>query len=123
MRSIRIDYVGFHDALMTPDPGSPRAEPEVQPTELFGLTGLRAQPRERVPIRTRASGVTRAAWRLPIASDQGTGAIVMVEASPQESYYRGEGIFLGWAQERLAAVHDALLPKCDEPPFDMPQLG
>ena len=115
--------MGFHDALMTPDPGSPGAEPDAQTTELFGLTGLRAQPRERVPIRTRASGVTRAAWRLPIASDQGTGAIVMVETSPQESHYRGEGLFLGWAQERLAALHDALLPKSDESPFELPQLG
>ena len=108
---------------MTPDPGSPRAEPKEQATELFGLTGLRAQPRERVPIRTRASGVTMSAWRLEIACDQGTGAIVMVQASSQESYYRGEGLFLGWAQERLAAVHDALLPRSDEPPFEVPQLG
>lgn len=98
-------------------------EPDAQTTERFGLTGLRAQPRERVPIRTRGSGVTTAAWRLEISSDQGTGAIVMVEATPQESYYRGEGLFLGWAQDRLAAVHDAMLPKSDESSFDMPQLG
>jgi hypothetical protein len=108
---------------MTPDPGSSRAEPKEQETELFGLTGLRAQPRERVPIRTRASGVTTSAWRLEIASDQGTGAIVMVEASPGESYYRGEGQFLGWAQERLAALHDALRPRSDQPSIDLPQLG
>ncbi|SRR5712691_1181674 len=108
---------------MTLDSGSSPGEAKEQTTQRFGLTGVRAAPRARAPIRTRGSGVTTSAWRLEIAADQGTGAIVSVEVSPQESHYRGEGLFLGWTQERLAAVHDALLPKSDEPPFDMPQLG
>jgi hypothetical protein len=108
---------------MTPDPGASRTEAKEQATALSGLTSLHAGPRERVPIRTRASGVTTSAWRLEIAADQGTGAIVIIEVSPQESHYRGEGLFLGWTQERLAAVHDALWPRSDEPGFDLPQLG
>jgi hypothetical protein len=91
--------------------------------ELFGLTGLCAGARERVPVRTRGSGVTTSAWRLEVVADQGTGAIVLVEISPRESHCRGEGLFFGWPPERLAAVHDALLPRPDEPGFDLPQLG
>jgi hypothetical protein len=76
-----------------------------------------------MPIRTRASGVTQSAWRLAVACDQGTGTIVLAEVSPQRSCYRGDGIFLGWPQEKLAAVYVALQPQRDEPPFELPQLG
>jgi hypothetical protein len=107
---------------MTGDPGAPRAEPASSPAPL-GLTGLRAGARERVPIRTRASSLTRSAWRVEVACDQGTGAIVVVEVSPQESYYRGEGLFLGWPQERLAAVQEALRPRADDSGPDLLQLG
>jgi hypothetical protein len=104
---------------MAVDPGASPAETK----DLSGLTGLCAKPRERLPIRTRSSGVTQSAWRLEVSCDQGTGAIVVAEVSPRESYYRGEGVFLGWTQEELAAVHDALLRRSDEPPFELPQLG
>ena len=39
--------------------------------EMFGLTGLKAGARERVPVRTRGSGATTSAWRLEIVADQG----------------------------------------------------
>jgi len=108
---------------MTPDPVSSHAEPAEQGIELFGLTGLRAQARERVPIRTRASGLTTSAWRLEITCDQGRGAVVRVEVSPQEAHFRGDGLFLGWSPQQLAALHDALLSRSAEASFDVPQLG
>ena len=105
---------------MTLDPDAPPSE---RIKERFGLTGSLGKPRERVPIRTRGSGATLSAWRLEVACDQGQGVIVVAEVSPEESYYRGEGLFLGWPQDKLAAVHEALLPPSDEPPFEVPQLG
>src|SRR5262245_20617957 len=98
---------------MTADSGAPGVDPRAAAAASIGLTGLRAGARERVPIRTRASNLTRSAWRLEVACDQGAGAIVVVEVSPRESYYRGEGLFLGWSQERLAAVQEALRPGGD----------
>ena len=38
-------------------------------------------------------------------------------------YYRGEQILLGWAQERLAFLYEALLPRPDQNPFETLQLG
>jgi len=90
--------------------------------ELFGLTKLRARPPERAPIRTRESGVTQSAWRIAVECDQGTGAVVRAEVGTQQAY-RGDGIFLGWPQDKLAAVYAALVAQRDEPPFDLPQLG
>jgi len=108
---------------MKPDPASPRVEGTDAARDSLGLTDVRARPPERVPIRTRTSGATTSGWRFEVECGQGTGAVVLVESSPQESYYRGEGLFLGWPQERLAAVHDALGPRSEEPGFDLPQLG
>jgi hypothetical protein len=88
----------------------------------FGLTGLRAEPPERVPIRLRSSGATRSAWRMAISCDQGTGAIVLAEVGPTERHYRGEGLFLGWTHERMAALYASLLPQADDP-VGGPQLG
>lgn len=88
----------------------------------FGLTDLRAEPPERVPIRLRASAAGRSAWRMDIACDQGRGAIVLAEVSPSERHYRGEGLFLGWTHERMAALYTSLLPQADDPTGG-PQLG
>jgi len=46
-----------------------------------------------------------------------------VEISPEEMFYRGEGVFLGWRQERMAAAYLALLPKPEDDHFEMQQLG
>ena len=77
---------------------------------------------ERVAIRTREATVTRSAWRLRIADGRGSGAILRVDADG-ESIYRGEGAFLGWTQDRLAAEYGRLLPKGDTPEPDPGQYG
>ena len=90
---------------------------------LEGLSGVRFVSLERVPIRMRESGATLSAWRLAAAADRGEGAIVAVEGA-EAGHWRGEGVFLGWSAEKLAAAYAALLPaKDDEPPFELNQLG
>ena len=86
-----------------------------------GLTGLKAAAPVRVALRTRSSAITKAGWRLEVDSDQGRGSIVAVEGD--ETLYRGEGIFLGWAQASLAEIYRELLPRPDEAVPDVPQLG
>ena len=95
----------------------------LEPKKLDGFNGIVAKPLERVDVRSRASQVTRAAWKLEASSSNGDGAIVLVEVSVQEIHYRGEGIFLGWPQESLALAYQALLPKSDEADPLSPQLG
>jgi hypothetical protein len=90
--------------------------------EIAGLSGVSAQPLARVPIRTRSTSVTVSAWRLDVTSDQGPGTIVLVEPPNAGAHYRGDGIFLGWAQERLAEVYLALRAR-EEGGLDLPQLG
>jgi hypothetical protein len=90
---------------------------------LEGLTGVRFRTLERVPIRTRESGVTVSAWRLSASAGQGDGSIFSIEASDGGVFWRGEGIFLGWPAERLARAYAKLLPRSEEPPLDLNQLG
>ena len=87
------------------------------------LPGARATGLERFPIRTREGSSTVSAWRLTVASDEGPGAIVLAGISPGESYYRGEGVFLGWPQERLEAAYVALLPRSERDGFELHQMG
>ena len=84
---------------------------------------LVGHPLERVNVRSRGSQVTRSAWRLEASSPAGSGSIVLLELSAEESFYRGDGIFLGWSQDRLAGAYQALAPKSDEPEPELPQLG
>ena len=93
--------------------------PEIVP----GLTNPRLMSLERFPIRTREASTTQAGWRLLAASDEGEGAIVFVESSLAETFYRGDGIFLGWTPERLAAAYNALLPTPEHDGFEMQQMG
>jgi hypothetical protein len=88
-----------------------------------GLTNPRVLAVDRFLIRLRDGSTTQSAWRLAVESDEGQGAIILVEASPEETFYRGEGVFLGWPQERLASVYRALLPKPEADGFQMQQLG
>jgi hypothetical protein len=92
-------------------------------TPVPGLTDVSAEPLARHPIRTREGATTRSAWRLAATSAQGPGAIVLVEVSSAESFYRGEGVFLGWEQERLAEAWRALLPEPVGADPEMAQLG
>jgi hypothetical protein len=94
-----------------------------EPRDFGELRGLVAKPLERVDVRTRSSQVTQSAWRLEVSSPSGGGAIFLVEVSPRENHFRGDGLFLGWPQERLAAAYEALRPKSDEPNPEVPQLG
>lgn len=95
----------------------------IRPNPVAGLTNARTVSLERAPIRTRESGVTLSAWRLSIGSDEGEGAIVLVEGPAGESWYRGDGVFLGWSPEDLRAAYDELRPRPDEPAFEIQQLG
>jgi hypothetical protein len=87
------------------------------------LPGARGVGLERIPVRTREAGVTLSAWRLRVESDRGPGEIVLVEAAGREPIYRGEGILLGWPQDRLSAAYAALRPVSDEPGLELQQMG
>src|SRR5262245_47140456 len=93
--------------------------------QAYGLTQLVAAAPARTPIRRRDSNVTVSAWRLEATCDQGTGSIALVDLSASESCYRGDGVFLGWPQDRLAEVYRLLTePEGDpEPRFETMQLG
>jgi len=88
-----------------------------------GLRDPQAQGLERVPVRTREASVTLSGWRLSVLAEQGSGAIVMIETGSEEPRFRGDGIFLGWSQIRLAEAYHALLPAPEESASDSPQLG
>ena len=79
-------------------PSDAAVPPPAAQMELFGLSGLSAKAPERVPIRVRSSDRTLSGWRLEVASDQGAGAIVLVDT--EAKYYRGEQILLGWDPHR-----------------------
>ena len=89
---------------------------------LAGLTNPQGLGLERFLIRTRGGSSTQSAWRLQVTCGEGQGAIILVEISPEETFYRGEGVFLGWQQDRLGAAYQALLPKSEES-FETQQLG
>jgi hypothetical protein len=92
------------------------------PTRIAGLTDPVVLPPERVPIRTRETGVTLSAWKMAATAQEGAGALVRVEA-PSGSVFRGEGWFLGWSQEQLSAAWTALLPPAPRETISLPQLG
>ena len=85
-----------------PEPAAPSAK------TAFGSNAFVAEPLERVAVRWRESGVTASAWRLKVSSDQGQGTIVMLDLSDRSSCFRGDGIFLGWSQARLADAYQEL---------------
>ena len=91
--------------------------------DLASIPGAVKRDLHRIAIRTRENDVTRAAWRLEVDSEVGSGSITLVDL-PGESLHRGDGIFLGWSQEGLAAAYAALnTPPDDEPVFELQQLG
>lgn len=80
---------------------------------------------ERVSVRARGAAHTFSAWALSVETEQGPGSIVRVEPSPDETFWRGDGVFLGWTTEALAAAWSALRaaePEPDAPP-EFQQLG
>ncbi len=87
-----------------------------------GVTGPTAAPLARVPVRTREGQVTTSAWRLEVAAAEGKGGIVRVEG-PAGTHFRGDGLFLGWAPERLAEAYQRLKPPAEDESFETLQLG
>ncbi len=80
---------------------------------------------ERVAARARDVAHTFSAWALVVETAQGPGRIVRIELTPDATLWRGDGVFLGWTTDRLAAAWDALRaaePAPDASP-DFPQLG
>lgn len=90
---------------------------------LPGLTNPRGLGLERFAIRAREQSMTLSAWRLSAAADEGEGTITLVGLPSGEILRRGDGIFLGWTQERLASAYDALAPRDDTAAPEMLQLG
>jgi len=80
---------------------------------------------ERIAVRARDAGHTFSAWVLRVETAHGPGTIARVEPSPDVTHWRGDGVFLGWPSERLAAAWEALREKEPEPEAgpDFPQLG
>lgn len=93
----------------------------LMPKDVEGLTNAVVRSLERTPIRTRESNVTRSAWRMEVECDSGTGTITLLD----EGLHRGDGLFLGWPRERLAATYEALVAgdQDDSPAPDTLQLG
>ena len=102
-------------------------DPELRETEAGNPAGRLTNPQvlsfERFPIRTRAATSTQSAWRLSVVCAEGQGAIIFIEISPEQAFFRGEGIFLGWSQQQMSAAYALLQPKSEDPPFEIPQLG
>ncbi len=80
---------------------------------------------ERVAARARDVSHTFSAWALVVEAAQGTGRIVRIEVTPDATLWRGDGVFLGWTTDRLAAAWDALraAEPVPEASPDFPQLG
>jgi len=96
---------------------------ETESKTLPGLEAATASVPERVPVRTREGRITLAAWRMIVTTPGGEGAIVLVETNVG-AVFRGEGLFLGWAQDMLAAAYKSLVPKTgSDSALNHPQLG
>ncbi len=100
------------------DEPNPAAGPAVG-----GLTNPHCLALERSAVRTRGSSVTLSAWRLAVDCEEGQGALVLVEGEDGQTIYRGEGVFLGWPPDRLAAAYRELLPRGSDPEPDPGQFG
>ena len=103
--------------------GDPHPRETEADTPLGRLTNPQVLSFERFLIRTRGATSTQSAWRLSVSCAEGHGAIILIEIPPEETFLRGEGIFLGWSQEQMKAAYALLLPKSEDPPFEVPTLG
>jgi hypothetical protein len=99
-------------------------DPEAPPDPLEGIS-ISGHRVERVAARARDVAHTFSAWAISVETAQGAGRIVRIELTPDATLWRGDGVFLGWTHERLAAAWAALRaaePAPDAAP-DLPQLG
>ena len=108
--------------MANPESSSPESASR-ESNGIEGLTDPRAVSLERSPIRVRESSATQSGWRLAAECAEGAGSITLVDAVAGREVYRGDGVFLGWPQERLAAAYAALRPKPEEDRFGTLQLG
>jgi hypothetical protein len=90
--------------------------------QIEGLGEVSAGEPARAPLRMRGASVTTAGWRIAVQAPRGQGSIVLAEHGA-ERFYRGDGVFLGWPQERLETAWRALLPPDDSSGGDHLQLG
>jgi len=90
--------------------------------QIEGLGEVRASEPERAMLRMRGDAVTVSGWRIAADAPRGPGTIVLAEHGAQK-FYRGEGVFLGWPQDRLEAAYRALLPPPQGKSDDHLQLG
>jgi hypothetical protein len=77
--------------------------------QIEGLGEVTATEPARVPLRMRGDAVTISGWRINVQAPRGSGSIVLAEHGVQR-FFRGDGVFLGWTQERLEAAYRAVLP-------------
>ena len=77
---------------------------------------------ERTLVRTREVGTTVSAWRMVVDDELGSGTITLIDMDRHPAY-RGDGIFFGWTQDKLAAEYQRLNKPSEEPQLDFPQLG
>jgi len=91
---------------------------------IAGLALLKTRV-ERMSVRARGAAHTFSAWALAVETEQGPGSIVRVEPSPDETFWRGDGVFLGWTSEMLAAAWSDLRATEPEPEAspEFQQLG
>jgi hypothetical protein len=78
---------------------------------------------ERLPVRERGASFTAAAWSIAIHADEGAGAIVRLECADGAVHFRGDGHFLGWSREEMAAAWEAMAHSDAPAEPDLPQLG
>jgi hypothetical protein len=94
-----------------------------QPAPLNELANVTDVQLARVPICSRENGIKLSGWRLAVRTPRGDGTITLVDAAGGATFRRGEGLFLGWDQARLAAAYAQLLPKGSSPEPDPGQFG
>lgn len=78
---------------------------------------------ERMPVRERGGTRTESAWRIAVTANEGSGFIVRIEAAGGAIHFRGEGLFLGWSADDMAAAWDALAHSDAPPEAEFMQLG
>ena len=78
---------------------------------------------ERVPVRERGASLTRSAWRIAVTADEGVGTILRLEGTDGTVVHRGDGLFLGWSAEEMAAAWEVLAHSDAPPDPEFMQLG
>jgi uncharacterized damage-inducible protein DinB len=105
-----------YDSESEPDLPGPAGNPTERPIPI-AMRSL-----ERMPTGVREIGTTVSAWKMTVDSEHGVGTITLIDVSGHP-IYRGDGIFLGWPQDKLKDEYQRLNKPPDEPKFELMQLG